>query len=132
MGEGEWVVGTVIGHLYREADWPEDRQAPYQVRLDGPHDDDDDDAKIFVPVDRDECVRTTLRFPIESTVECFLGEGWTTGTVVAHYHREPSWEPEQWAPYQIRIDDGRGGTALIFAPVDEDTCVRASWTNTAS
>jgi len=124
LGEGEWVVGTVVGHHYRQADWPEDRRAPYQVQVEG-----GGDRTIFVPLDRDELVRTTLRFPLMSTVECFLGEehGWAIGTVVAHYHREPSWDPIKWAPYQIKLEDGKGGSALIFAPVDNDSCVRASF-----
>ena len=27
----EWVRGVVIGHHYREASWPEEQLAPYQV-----------------------------------------------------------------------------------------------------
>jgi len=123
LGEEKgWVVGTVVSHYYRQVDWPENRRAPYQVKIEG-----EGGRTIFVPLDRDECVRTTLRFPVRTIVECFLGEdhGWVEGTVVAHYHREPSWDPIKWVPYQIKLEDGQGGTALIFAPVDNDSCVRA-------
>ena len=72
-------------------------------------------------------MRTALRFPLRSSVECYLGdeEGWVKGTVVALYHREPSWEAGRWAPYQIRLTGGADEGALMWAPVDEDSCVRA-------
>ena len=79
--------------------------------------------------DGDDCVRTTLRFPLESVVECHLGEdeGWALGVVVSHYYADPSWEPGRWAPYQIKLADDSGvGDRLVWAPVDENDCVRAA------
>lgn len=127
LGEGKWVSGKIVAHYYRQKDWPANRRAPYQVEI------NEGGAKktIYVPLDFDECVRTTLRFPLNARVECFLGDqlGWATGKVVKHYHREPSWNIADWAPYQIKLDEGQeklpdGGGALIFAPLDDDSCVR--------
>ena len=91
-------------------------------------DPENDGPKIYAPADVDGCVRTTLRFPVTSVVEAFLGEehGWAVGVVVRHYHREPSWEPGRWAPYQIKVSEGPHGFGgeHIFAPVDTDACVR--------
>ena len=41
-----------------------------QVQLDP----ENDGPKIYAPADVDGCVRTTLRFPVTSVVEAFLGE----------------------------------------------------------
>ena len=58
---GTWEAGTVVAQWYREADWPEDQFAPYQVELDGPEDGDAGDegkAKIFAPFDDDRVIRS--------------------------------------------------------------------------
>ena len=127
LGEARWARGTIVGHHYREPSWPADRVAPYQVRL------EDGRSKatlIYAPADMDDCVRSALRFAVGASVECNLGDGeWARGTVVAQFHREPSWPKGQWAPYQVEVQtqsDGRDATSLIFAPVDEDECIRAS------
>jgi len=68
----------------------------------------------------------SLRFPIGATVECCLGDQWAEGTVVGHHSREPSWEAERCAPYQVQLSgtiDGEGNP-LIYAPNDTDECVR--------
>ena len=81
-------------------------------------------ALIYAPADVDECIRSTLRFAVGSAVECNLGPGeWAPGTVVAHYHREPSWEAERWAPYQVRLHGDAGTT--VWAPLDTEECIRA-------
>ena len=64
-----------------------------------------------------------FRFDVGARVECCRDEGvWDRGTVVQHHYREPDWPLEAWAPYQIQLDDG----GLIFAPVDDDRCIRQS------
>jgi hypothetical protein len=122
LGEDKWAVGVVIGHNYREKSWPSNRRAPYQVQIEG------GGPTIYTPADVDACIRTTLRFGLESVVECYLGEkpGWLVGVVVKHYHREASWEAGKWAPYQIKVQDGSVDGTLVFAPVDSDECVRAA------
>lgn len=52
-------------------------------------------------------------------VECNCGR-WTAGTVIKLFYTQSSFPPNQCAPYQIRLDDGR----LIFAPADEDRVIR--------
>eukprot|EP01052_Picozoa_sp_SAG31_P040670 SAG31_NODE_5947_length_2245_cov_2.179404_1_plen_533_part_00 len=49
---GNWLIGTVIAHNWREEDWPLDQCAPYQVNLDvnGGH-------LIYAPVDDDSVIR---------------------------------------------------------------------------
>lgn len=69
----------------------------------------------------------TPRFAVGTRVECRIGpgpEGWAVGTVVAHWYRGSSWPADQYAPYQIQLDRTDMGSGLIFAPTDEDTCIR--------
>lgn len=112
LGEGKWLGGRVIGHFYRERSWPNNRRAPYQVQV------DDGGPTIFAPADVDECIRTTLRFGVSSVVECYLGSerGWVLGVVTKQYHRELSWEPGKWVPYQVdrlNIDLSADALALL-------------------
>ena len=70
-----------------------------------------------------------LRFDVGTKVACRIGpgpEGWATGTVVAHWYRAASWPTGQYAPYQIQLDRTDMGSGLIFAPYDEDTCIKAA------
>jgi hypothetical protein len=47
---GEWARGTVIKTWYREDEWPEDKWAAYQVKLDmGQY--------IYAPIDQDKVCR---------------------------------------------------------------------------
>lgn len=130
LGADNWQNGTIVGHRYRQKEWPDHRRAPYQVQIDGDTP-EKPGPKIFVPRDGDDCVRTGLRFPVESVVECNLGdgEGWALGVVVQHYYHDPAWPPSQWVPYQIKLADGSGSSddeRLVWAPVDENDCVRAA------
>jgi hypothetical protein len=68
-----------------------------------------------------------LRFDVGARVQCRIGrgeEGWASGVVVAHWYRAPSWPTGQYAPYQIQLDRTDMGNGLIFAPYDEDACIR--------
>jgi hypothetical protein len=62
-----------------------------------------------------------LRFGLGAAVECRIGAAeWAPGVVVALWYREPSWPNGSFAPYQIRLDDGRD----LFAPADMDQIIR--------
>ena len=130
MGPTEWARGTVIGHYYREQDWPEGEKAPYQVLLDG---DDLTARTIWVPADTDECVRAACRFDVGASVECCVGiDKWVRGTVVAHFYREPDWPMQLLAPYRVLLDtaslpDG-SNQVYIWAPLGSDECIRAAST----
>jgi hypothetical protein len=64
-----------------------------------------------------------LRFDVGSRVLCRLGpNAWTPGTVVMLWYREDNWPPGSFAPYQVKLDDGR----LIFAPADMDQVIKAA------
>lgn len=72
-------------------------------------------------------MRATLpvpRFKVGARVECKFKAKFLEGTVVRHHYREPHWEPDVIAPYQVKLD---GQSPLkIFAPRDEDDCIRAA------
>jgi hypothetical protein len=65
-----------------------------------------------------------LRFDLGAKVECRIGpdaeKDWGPGTVSELWYREPSWPPGSFAPYKIKLDDGRD----IFAPGDMDQVIR--------
>lgn len=65
-----------------------------------------------------------LRFAVGDRVLCRVGpdpvEGWAPGSVAQLWYREPNWPPGSWAPYKIRLDDGRD----IFAPGDMDQVIK--------
>ena len=62
-----------------------------------------------------------LRFKIGDRVECAFSDGWKPGVVVAHLYRNETFPPGKTVPYQIRLD---GENELIFAPFDDDRCIR--------
>ena len=126
LGPDAWARGTVVGHYYRETDWPEGQKAPYQVLLEG---DNLTARTIWAPSDTDECIRAANRFPVGASVECCVGvESWVRGTVVAHYYREADWPAQLLAPYRVRIesDDAAENDVYIWAPIDTDECIRAA------
>lgn len=126
MSSDEWARGTIVGHYYREDDWPEGQKAPYQILLEG---DDMTARTIWAPSDTEECVRAALRFDVGAAVDCCVGnDRWVRGTVVAHYYREPEWPMQLLAPYRVLLDghvEGHEGQAVyIWAPIDSDECIR--------
>jgi hypothetical protein len=50
VSHSAWKAGVVIAHDYREADFPPNVRAAYQVKL-------TDGTLIYAPVDSDECIR---------------------------------------------------------------------------
>lgn len=131
MGPDEWARGKVIGHNYREEDWPTGQHAPYQVLLEG---DDLTARTVYAPSDTEECIRAALRFPTGAVVECCVGvDQWVRGEVVAHWYREDGWPAQLLAPYRVRLAlDASVHSAdgvkevFIWAPVDLDQCIRAT------
>ena len=72
-------------------------------------------------------IRATLpvpRFKVGARVECSVKEKFLEGTVVRHHYRESDWEPDVFAPYQVKLDGQSPG--LIYARWDEDDCIRAA------
>jgi hypothetical protein len=67
----------------------------------------------------------SLRFDVGQRVECRIGPdevtGWAKGTITQLWYREQGWAEGSFAPYKIRLDDGRD----IFAPGDVDMVIRA-------
>ncbi|GMI21311.1 hypothetical protein TeGR_g14244, partial [Tetraparma gracilis] len=65
-----------------------------------------------------------LRFGLGTKVQCRTGAdpitGWSSGTIMQLWYREPNWPPGQMAPYKVQLDDGRN----IFAPADQQDIVR--------
>lgn len=62
-----------------------------------------------------------LRFELDTRVECRIGPSqWAVGTIVQLWYRETSWPRGSWAPYKVRLDDGR----VIYAPGDMDQIIR--------
>jgi hypothetical protein len=87
-------------HAGRDAAWP-------------PALEDDDDAAL---------PNVALRFPVGTPVSCRVGpEEWAPGTIVQLWYSEPNWPPGSYAPYKVRLDDGRN----IFAPADLDQVIKA-------
>lgn len=66
-----------------------------------------------------------LRFDVGKKIMCRIGpdaeKDWAPGTIVQLWYAEANWPPGSFAPYKIKLDDGR----FIFAPGDMDQVVRA-------
>ncbi|KAL7569887.1 hypothetical protein ACA910_008554 [Epithemia clementina (nom. ined.)] len=62
-----------------------------------------------------------LRFSVGQHVLCRVGPtDWEAGQVIELWYREPNWPPDSFAPYKIRLEDGRN----IYAPADMDQVIR--------
>ena len=64
-----------------------------------------------------------LRFNVGDSVICCAGDDYSSaaGKIVALWFRSPDSPPGFYAPYQVKLDNGR----LIFAPMDADICICA-------
>ena len=72
-----------------------------------------------------------FRFKVGDRVAARTADGWRPGTVVQVKYREPDWPEEQFAPYQIELDQvieqgGQRGRPLIYAQIDSEQLVRAT------
>ncbi len=74
--------------------------------------------------DPTEMAQPPLRFTVGTRVLCRIGpdpvQDWAPGSVIQLWYREPNWPRGSFAPYKIRLDDGRD----IFAPGDLDQIIR--------
>jgi len=62
-----------------------------------------------------------LRFAIGSFVLCRVGPtDWAAGQVHQLWYREPNWPNGSYAPYKVKLEDGRD----IYAPADMDQVIR--------
>lgn len=69
----------------------------------------------------DEVTDPGLRFLVGDHVLCRVGpEDWEPGQIIELWYREPHWHPDAFAPYRIRLHDGRH----IYAPADMDQVIR--------
>lgn len=80
----------------------------------------------FEDDEEDEFETPPLRFGVGQAVECRIGPdpvtGWAQGEVTQLWYREPGWPPNSWAPYKIKLSDGKS----IFAPADLEHVIRAA------
>ena len=84
-------------HRGEEAEWP-------------PRDDDEAAAAA-----------AALRFDVGTPVLCRVGQAdWLGGVITQLWYREPSWPEGAFAPYKVRLQDGRD----IFAPADMDQIIK--------
>lgn len=65
-----------------------------------------------------------LRFEVGTKVLCRIGpdaeRDWAPGTIMQLWYAEKDWPEGSFAPYKVKLDDGR----QIFAPGDMDQVVR--------
>ena len=65
-----------------------------------------------------------LRFTVGTKVMCRTGpnpeKDWLPGTITQLWYKEKSWPEGSFAPYKVKLDDGR----QIFAPGDMDQVIR--------
>ena len=62
-----------------------------------------------------------LRFDVGTEVVCRVGAtDWAPGRISELWYREPNWPDGAFAPYKVKLDDGRD----IFAPADMDQIIK--------
>ena len=83
-----------------------------------------EDAEWPPSFDADDVQLPELRFDVGTKVHCRVGpdadKDWAPGEVVQLWYTEKTWPPGSFAPYKIKLDDGR----QIFAPGDMDAVVK--------
>lgn len=115
ISQDEMAPGRIVQLLYREGGWPDDKFAPYKIKL------DKDGSNIWAPEDTDDVIQRPFRFAVGTEVLCRTGEHeWVPGTVVEPLHREPDWPEDHYVPYQIKTVEGD----YIFAPEDDDETIK--------
>ena len=73
------------------------------------------------PQQNDMANQPTLRFSVGTQVLCRVGaDEWAPGQVTQLWYRESGWPEGAFAPYKIKLDDGRD----IFAPADMDQIIK--------
>lgn len=73
------------------------------------------------PNDDDAAAAVELRFEVGTPVLCRVGQSdWLKGHITQLWYRESTWPEGAFAPYKIRLLDGRD----IFAPADIDQIIR--------
>lgn len=89
-----------------EADWP-----PVNNYIDA----EEEEPEFDLP---------PLRYLVGTKVQCRIGPdpitGWADGIITELWYRENSWPQDSFAPYRVKLDDGRS----IYAPGDLDTIIR--------
>ena len=55
-------------------------------------------------------------------MQCIVGNTWSPGSVVAHNYMEARFSGPM--PYQVRLDTRDGAGELIWAPADQEECIR--------
>eukprot|EP00932_Pfiesteria_piscicida_P023063 SRR837773.98.p1 GENE.SRR837773.98~~SRR837773.98.p1 ORF type:complete len:500 (+),score=188.32 SRR837773.98:3-1502(+) len=116
---GQWMAGTVVGHWWRDPNWPASKKVPYQIKLDqGP--------TIFAPMDDDRCIRKVQglleggRIPV-TVFTGFLGAGKTTllNYILTAQHGK------KYAIIENEFGDAAIDTALIDANVGKKDTVES-------
>ena len=135
-GNNNWVRGTVVAQWYRESSWPEQRAVPYQILLDDEYVAGRPQNAMWAPADVEEIIRSAFRFELEDKVDCRISQDeWVRCTVVGRFYREPDWEKERSAPYQVRVEGVLPGCqdeqarsiepgVLIWVPRDVEAYIR--------
>lgn len=76
------------------------------------------------PLNEDYVQLPELRFDVGTKVYCRVGpdadKDWAPGIVIQLWYTEKNWPPGSYAPYKIKLEDGR----QIFAPGDMDAVIK--------
>ena len=124
-GGNEWVPGTI---LLANDKWEENiGLAPYAIKF------DNGEERVYwgpqeciraskAPPLSSTCETLNLRFRIGERVECRTPSAFLPGTVIRLWYGKNEFDNDHTVPYQIQLDMG----PKIFAPYDDDRCIRQS------